>query len=352
MKRKERTEASDLLIAECFVKGPEYFIRKMHETAERPMRTQNPAFVPQSERSLRYKNRRPGDRTEYLDYTPLWQDTPYLVLRAQINANPNEYFNSFPGQEIFIPINGEVAYTFLRAPKKTESVIVSPDSFLRAHTQIPHQRNGQGEGWLIVYDEFKAACRFYARAELPETENNRDRTNNILLEDNELRSNRHYMIASGLVHFIRNRRYQLGLTIAEAAEISGCSKSLIHQFERGCTALRPSNLSALFKAFEIFELPPLPSKPYDLEKIISPTKKQERSPFDVQILQFKKGHVYAHNTAAERESWIANKGMIKFDSATGTKLLAGGEVIHFRKPGSLTVNALEDCLLIRASYTP
>jgi len=100
------------------------------------------------------------ENAAYMHYGPsfLW-DPAYTVLRVRINTSelPKEY-NSHAGEELLIPVTGDVQYQFFWTeggvrPHRVLSGRLTPGCIARVNPQIPHMGWASGatsDAWVIV----------------------------------------------------------------------------------------------------------------------------------------------------------------------------------------------------------
>ncbi len=102
------------------------------------------------------------DRIRYESFNPTFWDWPYSVLRVYFDPSHTGRYMHHGGEEILLPISGQVAYHFFwspgRRPPREELLPqpLEPGSIIRINPQIPHHTWSAGPGeavaWMLIRD--------------------------------------------------------------------------------------------------------------------------------------------------------------------------------------------------------
>jgi transcriptional regulator with XRE-family HTH domain len=315
---------------------------------------------------------------------PAFWDVPYSLLRVRFEHVIKADFIFHGGEEILIPIAGQIAYHFYSSvetprPKKvTLAPALKPGDIVRINPQLPHhtwaaERAG-AEAWMVIRHMSDSASSISINSRMSSADLHptpRRVTARDLKEPG-----RYALIAWGLSEKIRLHRERANLRIAQLAAACGIDPSYLSRIENADT--NPS-LETLVRIARLLHI--------NIEEIIAPVSwcyeighlpeaaSWSQQPMHQAVLGKPPGlphflHFVHWGVPAESmlevpsryacaegvgSSWIVLDGRVIFEIAVGSdaypELLEKGSVIHFRRAAPRGIQALRDSHLLQVVYS-
>jgi len=315
---------------------------------------------------------------------PAFWDVPYSLLRVRFEHVPKSDFIFHGGEEILIPIAGEIAYHFyssVESPRPRKVTLAPPlkaGDIIRINPQLPHHtwaadRSG-AEAWMIIRHLSDSASSIsinsrVSNADLHPTP--RRVTARDLKEPG-----RYALIAWGLSEKIRLHRERANWRIAQLAAACGIDPSYLSRIENADTNPSLETLVRIARLLHINieEIVALVSWCYQVGTLPDP-ESWSREPMHHAVLPKPPGlqhflHFIHWGVPAESvlevprsytcadgvsSSWIVLDGRVIFEISTGAEacpeLLERGSVIHFRDAAPRGIQALRDSELVQVVYS-
>lgn len=339
----------------------------------------------------------PDDEISYTDFSPppAWNAT-YSIQRIKLGSTEKQHFVFHSGEEIFIPISGDVFYHFFFSPggrRPHRAVIkVSPNegTIVRINPQIPHHAWSAGEasdGWLIlrhstdspaalVMDEDHSFLKLTGTKEWADQIIDQDfsglRTSRQRFTVNELlRPGAYAMIAWGISDAIRSARQKSSLTVSQLAKVIGVDASSLSRLEDAKANVSIELLSKVCRALRIGIGERIGSGTWThdqgvLEKMKSarstPVLPGSRSPHDLHPYFLRIAPGAGRSIFSGREgdtkqmsSWILLRGraLVELPASMGKRsiLLDAGNVLHFREHAPIQVKALQEVSFLQIFHS-
>lgn len=321
---------------------------------------------------------------------PLWE-APYGVYRVRFGPKPKQDFMFHSGEEILIPLTGEIAYHFYwspgTGPPKQEILdpALGPNSVIRINPEVPHHTWAVGKAGAEAWMVFRHASDSSAAIALKMGQHSGTSTvppspRRVALDKLQSDPGKYALVAWGLAEKIRLYRQRAGLTLAELAAMCEIHPSYLSRMEEADTNL---SLDLLLRVARILHmsLDFLASAAWsrELQSFPKPTRKEgqvtcqpllHKPPGPRHFLHMmhwclpSKGEVSPHAKLAYVEgtmtSWIVTEGRVIFEvpessdggpSPQRSELLGAGSVIHFRRPTPMSIHGLENSQLLQVVYS-
>jgi transcriptional regulator with XRE-family HTH domain len=313
---------------------------------------------------------------------PFWE-VPYALLKAQFDFVPKKDFMYHGGEEILVPISGEIHYHFYsnqgtRRPRQHTLKALRPGSAIALNPQIPHHTwggRGGAEAWMVIRHVSDSASAISlvspSNAELHPTPRRITKT--------ELEQPGVYaLVAWGIAEKIRLHRDRAKCRIGKLANACGLDPSHLSRIENASTNV---SLETLIKIGRVLRI--------GLDELIAP--KESRWFYEIGDLprasdsstvlredllnRINKGSHYLHTTYWEVPaggpfehisnsprtaplstlSWIILKGRVIFeigdDKNSIPEILDEGSVMHFRRSLPVKIQALKDSQFLQVTYS-
>jgi transcriptional regulator with XRE-family HTH domain len=339
----------------------------------------------------------PEDDITYDSFSPppSW-NAAYSLQQIQLGPKHKSEFVFHPGEEIMIPIHGEVSYHFFWSPgaRPPERVVlnslVGEGSFVRINPQIPHHAWGTKSGataWLflrhatnspvaLVMDHDSSSLVLRRSGNTAPVKNQesslalRTPLRRRVTETDLRKPGAYAMIAWGISELIRDARQKTGLTTTDLARQIGIDPSSMSRLEEAkanvsidmlgkvCRALRIGMGERMESGSWIYEC-------YTIEDSILERGRSSNSPCAAHFLhpkamrisrgEHRKTTTGRGNEVGQLSSWIVLSGrlLVELPQSMGTKsvILDTGNVLHFREHGELTFEALQDSTVVQVVYS-
>lgn len=356
-------------------------------------------FLPEGEGSdqpyllIRPDDGKPAHRTDveahdgivYQSFSPppFWE-VPYALMRVRFDYVPKKNYMYHGGEEILVPITGEVFYHFYshyqtRRPRPHSLKPLKPGSAIALNPQVPHHTWGGREGaeaWMIIRHLSDTASAISlispSNTDLPRT----PRT----ISKKELEQPGVYALVTwGIAEKIRLHRDRAKCRIGKLANACDLDPSHLSRIENACTNVSIETLVKIARVlrigldeliapkesqwfFEVAQLPIAANK-----NRVSTARLFQRTDPGTQLLTATHWLVPAggptKQIGPERRleeqnplSWIVLKGRVIFeigdDENSIPEILDEGSVMHFRRPLTVKMHALKDSELLQISYPP
>lgn len=330
----------------------------------------------------------PADEISYESFSPpaSW-NASYSLQRVRLGDKIKSEFVFHPGEEILIPIKGEIAYHFFWSPgaRPPERVLLNPPAgegtLLRINPQIPHHAwgvKGEAVAWLIlrhatnspvalVMDQGSSSLTLKHWGDTPRVVRDQESSSTIRtplrrrVTSHDLRKPGAYaMIAWGISELIRDARQKTGLTTTDLARSIGIDPSSMSRLEeakanvsiemlsRVCRALRIGMAERMESGSWIFERERVdPKRTGNQHVMSSPKGPHFLHPSLLHLGEGERRAVsFEKGTDPERiSSWIVLTGrlLVELQNGIGAKsiILDAGNVLHFREHGNVTLQAMQ-----------
>jgi transcriptional regulator with XRE-family HTH domain len=341
----------------------------------------------------------PADEIAYESYSPppSW-NAAYSLQRVRMGHREKSEFVFHPGEELLIPIHGEVAYHFFWSPgaQQPERVLVSPaakeGTILRINPQIPHHAWGLRDGaeaWLVlrhstnspaalVMDQDSASLAVkHGGASLVSVRDQHSSSSTRAplrrrVTASDLRKPGAYaMIAWGISELIRDTRQRTGLTTTDLARQVGIDPSSLSRLEEAKANVSIEMLGRVCRALRIGMAERMKSGSwiYDREQLDSRQSKSSDLPLTApngphflhpHIFRFRNGEsrrVFSGRgqDTSQISSWIVLEGRLLLELGPklgGKSVIAeSGNVLHFREHGEVAVQALQNSNVIQIVHS-
>lgn len=341
---------------------------------------------------LRPHDGKPAHRTDvekkdgiiYETFTPppYW-DVPYAVLRAHFDYIPKTDFMYHGGEEILIPISGEIYYHFYsndraRHPRQYTLRPLKAGSAIALNPQIPHHTWGGREGseaWLVIRHVSNTASAISmispSNAELHPTPR---RITKADLEQPGV----YALVAWGIAEKIRLHRDRAKCRTSKLAHACGLDPSHLSRIENASSNVSIESLIKIARVLRIglheliapkesqwfHEISQFP-RPKDNSKVVrEPLFKMTDE--DIHRLHTTYWRLPAGRSSesvsdsdtwnAYPLSWIVLKGRVVFeigdDENSIPEILDEGSVMHFRRSLPVKIQALKDSQFLQLTYSP
>jgi transcriptional regulator with XRE-family HTH domain len=342
----------------------------------------------------------PSDEISYESYSPpaAW-NAAYSLQKVQLGATEKQEYVFHPGEELLIPIEGEVAYHFFWSPggRMPERVLLHPaaqkGNVLRINPQIPHHAwaaNNRAVAWLVlrhatnspvalVIDQDSSSLALQ-RSSIPVSAKIKDQESTSSFRvpirrrvtAAELRKPGAYaLIAWGISELIRDTRQKTGLTTTDLANQIGIDPSSLSRLEeakanvsiemlaRVCRALRIGMSERMDSGSWVYQRQQINTrKSVEAEPMLSPAPGPHT--LHSYLSRLPEGEQRGMQTGlgddpSQISSWILLKGRVLLDlpATMGGKSLIvdSGNVIHFREHGTVQVKALQDSAIVQIVHS-
>ena len=342
----------------------------------------------------------PSDEISYQSFSPpaAW-NAAYSLLKVRLGAVEKQEYIFHPGEELLIPVEGEVAYHFFWSPggKIPERVLLTPQaregSILRINPQIPHHAwaaKNEAMAWLVLrhatnspvalvidQDSSPLAMR-RSSTSLAAQIKDRESTSTLRtpfrrrVTAADLRKPGAYaMIAWGISELIRDTRQKTGLTTTDLANQIGIDPSSLSRLEeakanvsiemlsRVCRALRIGMTERMDSGSWIYHREPIDTrKTITAEPMLSPPPGSHT--LHAYLSRIGEGDQRALQTSVgddpnQISSWILLKGRVLLDlpqEIGGKSLIVdAGNVIHFREHGRVQLRAMQDATIVHIVHS-
>jgi len=324
-----------------------------------------------------------SDHISYESFNPppLWE-APYAVFYVRFERAPKRDFMFHSGEEILVPISGEIVYRFYWSaggePPKDE--ILRPplrrNSLIRIDPLVPHHTWAVGKGGAEAWMIFRHASNAVAAIGLdtgphPQMTSERTSPRRMTLQDLQGDPGKYALVTWGVAEKIRLYRQRANLTVAQLAAACDVHPSYLSRVEEARTNV---SLDLLLRVARVLHMgleevlaPPawcreiaLFPKPSWKEGPKSPRPVLRRPPGSRHFLHPLHWSLRASQSAACNErsisSWIVLAGRTIFEmpkasmggrGSQRSELLETGSVIHLRGAGPVRVQALENSELLQ-----
>jgi transcriptional regulator with XRE-family HTH domain len=329
----------------------------------------------------------PTDEISYESFSPpaSW-NASYSLQRVRLGEKIKSEFVFHPGEEILIPIQGEIIYHFFWSPgaRPPERVLLNPPAgegtLLRINPQIPHHAwatKGEAAAWLIlrhatnspvalVMDQGSSSLTLKHLGDSPRIVRDQESSSMIrtplrrrVTSQDLHKPGAYAMIAWGISELIRDARQKTGLTTTDLARSIGIDPSSMSRLEeakanvsiemlsRVCRTLRIGMAERMESGSWIFERERIDAKRSGGQHVMSaPNGPHFLHP---SLLHLGEGERRAVSSDKGTDpgrisSWIVLTGrlLVELQHGTGAKsiILDAGNVLHFREHGNVTLQAL------------
>ena len=341
----------------------------------------------------------PDDEISYESFSPpaSW-NAAYSLQRIHLGDKEKDEFVFHPGEEILIPVKGDVAYHFFWSPgaRPPERMLLSPaaskGTVLRINPQIPHHAwgaKGDAVAWLIlrhttnspvalVMDQDSSSLAMRPSDIFPSAVKDKESSSSLrtpvrrrVTASDLSKPGAYAMIAWGISELIRDARQRTGLTTTDLARHVGINPSSLSRLEEAkanvsiemlakvCRALRIGIAERVESGSWIYERERFDQKRAapDDHLLKAPLRPHFLHPF---LLRFTEGEERVAATGrgtnpAQISSWILLQGTLLLGLPQGlggkSVLLDAGNVMHFREHGNAVVQALQNSTVIQIVHS-
>jgi transcriptional regulator with XRE-family HTH domain len=340
----------------------------------------------------------PGDDISYESFNPpvSW-NAVYSVQRVRLGPKPKSDYIFHPGEEILIPIQGEVSYHFFWSPGASppERFVLNPPvgegQAIRINPQIPHHAwssNGEAVAWLILRHTMNSPVALVMdrnAAVWPRTQPTTHVSTkdlNFISKGRTFRRRRataaslrkpgaYAMIAWGISELIRDARLKAGLTPTDLARQIGIDPSSISRLEeakanvsiemlaRVCSALRIGMAECMESGGWIYDREEMRPATLDHQPITQLSDGKQclhLSSFFIAKGETRNVSLCEFAETSPLSSWIVLGGRMLVDlpEVMGGKsmILDTSNVMHFKRCGQIGLHALKDSTIVQIKYSP
>jgi transcriptional regulator with XRE-family HTH domain len=340
-----------------------------------------------------------SDEISLQDFSPPpeW-NVAYSIQLATFSNKEKDEFLFHSGEQLLIPIEGELQYHFFWTPgghtpdRLLMSQCASRGSILRINPQIPHHAwalRGQARAWnilrhatdspaaLVMEDRDTASVSTPGSERDSESGLGRQRApktssiNRRASADDLRKGGAYAMIVWGISNAIREARQRTGMTTTELASRVGMDPSTLSRIEEAKTNVSIEMLGKVCHALHIGIADRMESGSWMYERDVIPThptiehKPLLNAPIGTHTL-----HPYSVNLVAKQRlsieatsgtdpdavaSWIVLEGavLMELPARFGSKPLIarGGSVFHFRQSGMVEMQTLEKSTLVHIVHS-
>jgi transcriptional regulator with XRE-family HTH domain len=321
---------------------------------------------------------------------PLWE-APYALYHVRFSPLPKQDFMFHSGEEMLIPIAGEITYHFYwspgMAPPKREVLDppLRPYSVIRINPQVPHHTWATGktdaDAWMVFRHGSDSPAAIGLKAGLHSDRKSAHPTpRRISLEKLQSDPGKYALVAWGLAEKIRLYRQRAGLTIGQLATECGINPSYLSRIEDADTNVSLDLLARIARVVHM-SLDFLEAGSWSREVQAFPKPKWKEADATGQPLLHKpRGcphflHLNYWGLAAKGEakpptepfndegsmsSWIVMDGRVIFEIPAPSdggpwpqwsELLEAGSVIHFRRLTPIIIHGLDNSQLLQVVYS-
>ena len=328
-----------------------------------------------------------SDHISYESFNPppLWE-APYALFHVRFERAPKRDFMFHSGEELLIPIAGEIVYHFYWSPggKPPKHEILQPplrrNSVIRIDPLVPHHTWAAGkegaEAWMIFRHGSNAVAAIgLDTGPHPQMTSERTSPRRVNLEDLQGDPGKYALVAWGVAEKIRLYRQRANLTVAQLAAACDVHPSYLSRVEEASTNVSLDLLLRVARVLrmgleELFAPPgwcrevgvfPKPSWKGGPK---GPQPMLHRPPGSHHFLHPMRWTLPSSQSATANEgdmsSWIVLEGRTIFEmpkasvggaGSQRSELLETGSVIHLRGAGPVKVQALENSELLQIVYS-
>ncbi len=337
--------------------------------------------------------------TRYQSYNPpaSWNAVYSLQLaRFSPRDKSKDDYEFHLGEEIVIPIQGELEHRFFWSPggRPPDCLFLNPPlgagTILRVNPQIPHQARAAKEeavAWLVLrhatnsqvalgMDELIDALPRHSSqvpSHLYSAKQDAIRASNVRKTTGvELKKPGVYaMVAWGISELIRDARQRTGRTTTDLANQIGIDPSSLSRLEEAkanvsiemlakvCRSLRIGMSECIESGSWTHESAPIGSAhSMHAEPVLGkPRGNHALHPYGLQLSKGEAATVQSCRGSDPQQvsSWIGLKGrvLLELPQSWGAKtaVIEAGTVIHFREQAMLLVHALEDSSIVQIAHS-
>jgi len=328
-----------------------------------------------------------SDHISYESFNPpaLWE-APYAIYRVRFERAPKQDFMFHSGEELLIPISGDIVYHFYWSPggEPPRHEILNPplrrNSLIRIDPQVPHHTwaagKGDAEAWMVFRHGSNGAAAIGLEAgHRSQMTSEQTSPRRIKLEDLQGDPGKYALVAWGVAEKIRLYRQRASLTVAQLAAMCDVHPSYLSRVEEARTNVSLELLlrvaRVLHMGLEEIVAPPgwcreiaLFPKPNWKEGPRAPQPALHRPPglrhFVHPVYWSLRSSQSATSNERTMSSWIVLEGRAIFElpeasvggpGSQRSELLETGSVIHLRAVGPIRVQALENTELLQIVYS-
>ncbi len=321
------------------------------------------------------------DGITYDSFSPpaLWE-APYSLLRVQFEPVVKKDFMFHSGEELLVPISGQVRYHFFWSPGGTSPTVdildppLGPGSIIRINPQLPHHTWAVGkagaEAWMIFRHLSETATAISLDSDFYSATAEHPAQRRMKLKDLK-DPGRYALVAWGLAEKIRLHREQANLRIAQLAFGCGIDPSHLSRIENADTNVSVDTLVRIARFLRIGLEDLIAPSPWCREVADFPRHDGPEGVEGRPVLGGTPGAAHHLHPAywemksgagadvdpagafyrESMSSWIVLSGRLIFEvrTALGTtgELIESGSVIHVRGETPLKIQALQDSEIIQ-----
>lgn len=310
---------------------------------------------------------------EYHAYNPphIW-GAGYSIMRVVFPEREPQDFMSHAGEELLLPISGEVQYHFFWAPPgsapKREQLAepVVPGELIRINPQIPHHTWAAGESaeaWMIFRDVSAVPAAISLDPAQP-TRGPVELHPRVLEADALVDPARYALSAWGISERIRLHRERAGLGVQELSALADVDPAQLSRLETGTRNL---SLDALVRITRVLRVPLLDlmetAKWRFMRSLATPTRSPKPvpalpppsglrhwlHPARIDLAEGWRGDLGPQGpSSGEFASWILLEGRLLLlgEDASQGSVISAGSVVHFRGSAPRSVETLESCRIL------
>jgi transcriptional regulator with XRE-family HTH domain len=324
-----------------------------------------------------------GISYESFNAPALW-DVPYSILQVHFEQVPKEDFIFHSGEEILVPISGEIYYHFYsnndgNPPQR--QVLNEPlrrGSIIRINPQLPHHTWAAGKegakAWMIFRHVSDMATSISVNSQFSKADV-QSSSRKVTIKDLQ-EPGKYALIAWGLAERIHLHRVRAKLRIAQLATACGIDSSHLSRIESADTNVSLETLVRIARLLQINLDELIAPHPWCYENALltrtaggkrqvshqAPLKSPSGGPHFLHPIYWQiPGGFSTEATGVDSSvegvlsSWIVLEGQAIFeiiaDSETSNELLEKGSVIHLRRGMPRKIQALQDSQLLQIIYS-
>lgn len=381
--RKQGTLAwlEETYFSQGYAAARKAFARHLPEAAARPyglLRSEEGQPAQRTDTEVR-----DGISYKSFDAPALW-NVPYSILRVSFEPVPKKHFIHHGGEEILVPISGEVYYHFYsnndaESPQRHQlNEPLRKGTIIRINPQLPHHTWAGGkddaEAWMIFRHVSDLATSIRVNSQ-HSSKALQATPRRITIED--LKEPPTYaLIAWGLAERISLHRVRANLRITQLAAMCGLDSSHLSRIESGDTNISLETLVRVARLLQInldeliapnpwcYEVAALTRATTSKRQAVHqpPLRRPSSPPHFIHPIHWQVPRGCAADASGidssvegVMSSWIVLDGQVIFeivaDSVTSRELLEQGSVIHFRRGEAGRIQGLQDSRLLQIVYS-
>jgi transcriptional regulator with XRE-family HTH domain len=315
------------------------------------------------------------DAISYSNYGPpaLWGAPFSISLMRLQNVRKQDEYVFHPGEEIVVPMEGSVDYSFFWSPGSTglrrDIVQVETGEIARINPLLPHHgwsaQKSAADAFLALFHDADSSVVFdldYAVRKKRTEERKADETRR-RVNSSELKEPGHFVLRVwGIADRIRTQRQRASLTIQQLADLVGIDSSHLSRIENASTNVSIDVLTQICTVLRIDILPRVHSTNWNCVRsqfsrmneamcLVQPQMQfHHLHPRNVVLYENRPIAMETIGSAENFASWIVMEGRFILELKepfNRSEILERGAVIHFRKNVHVRTQPLEQSRILR-----